>query len=65
MHGTHGLRRQETLDYLETMLAQLRTMAQAERCDMLAYLIEMAYLEAGDAARRERPAQHAGKSRSV
>ncbi len=48
-------RRTDTLDYLQSMLGQLRTMAEAERCDMLAYLIEMAYLEAGDIIRGERP----------
>jgi hypothetical protein len=37
------------------MLGQLRTMAEAERCDMLAYLIEMAYIEASDIIRGERP----------
>lgn len=41
-------RRNEKLDYMHSMLAQLRTMANSERCDMLAYLIEMAYLEADD-----------------
>ena len=63
MHGTHGRRRIETLDYIEAMLAQLRSMAQAERFDMLAYLIEMAYLEAGDAARRERPLAVSGRNK--
>ena len=48
-------RRTETLDYLQTMLGQLRTMAQGERYDMLAYLIEMAYVEASDIIRGERP----------
>ncbi|MBX3567218.1 MAG: hypothetical protein KF914_04125 [Rhizobiaceae bacterium] len=57
MQTTYGRRRTETLDYLQSMLGQLRTMAQAERCDMLAYLIEMAYLEAGDIIRGERPMQ--------
>jgi len=47
-------RRAEALDYLQSMLAQLRAMAAAERCDMLAYLIEMAYLEATDVARKDR-----------
>jgi len=37
------------------MLGQLRTMAEAERADMLVYLIEMAYLEASDIMRGERP----------
>ena len=48
-------RRTETLDYMQSMLRQLRTMAEAERCDMLAYLIEMAYLEVSDIVRGERP----------
>jgi hypothetical protein len=48
--------RAETLDYIQSMLGQLRTMAQSERCDMLAYLIEMAYLEAGEAASGARAA---------
>jgi len=48
-------RRTDTLDYIQAMLGQLRTMAEAERCDMLAYLIEMAYVETGDIIRGERP----------
>ena len=32
-------------------------MADAERCDMLTYLIEMAYVEASDIIRGERPAR--------
>jgi hypothetical protein len=42
---------------MQSMLGQLRTMAEAERCDMLAYLIEMAYVEASDIIRGERPAR--------
>jgi hypothetical protein len=45
------------------MLGQLRTMAEAERCDMLAYLIEMAYIEAGDIIRGERPFRIQGSGR--
>lgn len=48
-------RRTETLDYMQSMLGQLRTMAEAERCDMLAYLIEMSYVEVSDIIRGERP----------
>ena len=55
MHAQPGKKRNETLDYIQSMLAQLRSMADAERCDMLAYLIEMAYLEASDILRGERP----------
>ncbi len=50
-------RRTESLDYLQAMLGQLRTMAEAERCDMLAYLIEMAYVEASDIIRGDRPSR--------
>jgi len=55
MRPYHNPRRTNTLDYVQTMLGQLRTMAEAERCDMLAYLIEMAYVEASDIIRGERP----------
>ena len=48
-------RRTETLDFIQGMLGQLRTMAQGERYDILAYLIEMAYVEASDIIRGERP----------
>ena len=37
------------------MLRELREIAEAERCDMLVYLIEMAYVEASDIIRGERP----------
>lgn len=50
-------RRTDTLDYMQTMLGQLRVMAEAERCDMLAYLIEMAYVETSDIIRGDRPAR--------
>jgi hypothetical protein len=53
--GYISRRRAETLDYLRSMLGQLRTMAEAERADMLAYLIEMAYVEVSDIIRGERP----------
>jgi len=56
-------RRTNTLDYIQAMLGQLRTMAEAERCDMLAYLIEMAYIESSDIIRGERPI-HTGDHRS-
>ena len=49
-------KRSETLDYIQAMLAQLRSMAETEDCDVLAYMIEMAYIEAGDIARGVRPA---------
>ena len=54
MPETGRRRRSETLDYMQSMLGELRTMAKAERYDMLAYLVEMAYLEASDLVRAER-----------
>ena len=45
----------ETLGYVQSMLGQLRGMVDAERCDMLVYLIDMAYVEASDILRGERP----------
>lgn len=63
MHAQPGRKHAETLDYIQSMLAQLRKMAEAERCDLLAYLIEMAYLEASNAVASERPS-HAEKKRN-
>ncbi|RUM99430.1 hypothetical protein EET67_00485 [Pseudaminobacter arsenicus] len=57
MRQVFTTRRTDSLDYMQSMLGQLRTMAEAERCDMLAYLIEMAYVEASDIVRGERPSR--------
>ena len=38
---------------MQSMLGELRTMAKAERYHILAYLVEIAYLEASDLARAE------------
>lgn len=54
-HHHVSRRSAETLEYVRSMLGQLRTMAEAERADMLAYLIEMAYVEASDIMRGDRP----------
>ncbi|MBK8456779.1 MAG: hypothetical protein IPL47_06455 [Phyllobacteriaceae bacterium] len=48
-------RRADSLEFIQSMLGQMRTMAQAERCDALAYFIEMAYVEASDIIRGDRP----------
>ena len=57
MRHNDNRKRTETLEYMQSMLGQLRVMAENERCDMLAYLIEMAFLEAGEVARGERPSR--------
>lgn len=56
-------RRTDTLEYVQQMLGELRAMAEAERCDMLAYLIEMAYIEASDIIRGQRPSRVHGEQR--
>jgi hypothetical protein len=38
----------ETIAFIRQMLGELRVMAEQQRCFMLCYLIEMAYVEAGD-----------------
>ena len=48
-------RRMESLQFIQSMLGQLRQMAEAERCDMLSYLIEMSYVECSDIVRGDRP----------
>ena len=47
--------RSNSLDYLQAMLREMRSIGQAERCDILAYMIEMAYIECSDVIRGERP----------
>ncbi len=39
---------EENVAYIRQMLGELRTVANNEGADMLRYLIEMAYVEAGD-----------------
>jgi len=49
----HGGERRETLHYIKEMLEQLGAMARAEKCETLAYFIEMACIEADDIARTD------------
>lgn len=46
-------RRKERLEYVHSMLGELRKMADAEQHRMLAYFIDMAYVEAGDRLRAQ------------
>ena len=48
-------RRLESIAYIQQMLGELRTLSEIERCNMLTYLIEMAYVEAGEIRRGQRP----------
>ena len=64
MQPQPGRKRSEALDYIQSMLGQLRSMADKERYDMLAYLIEMAYVEASDIVRGEKPSRIAEQKRN-
>lgn len=50
----------QTLDYIQSMLLSCRDLAAGNRHSMLAYLIEMAYVEASDLLRRMNDAKKAG-----
>jgi len=56
---THGpldkARTEQNIAYIRQMLAELRGVAASENADMLCYLIEMAYIEAGDVLAGNRP----------
>ena len=55
--------RPDTLDFLHSHINELRIMAEVNKLDLVAYLLEMAYVELGDVIRRERPfASHRNKS---
>ena len=46
-------RRADTLNFKQSMLLQLGQMAKGERCEMLAYLIDMSYVECSDLIRQD------------
>lgn len=48
-------RTEQNVAYIRQMLGELRTVAESEKADMLCYLIEMAYLEAGEVLAGQRP----------
>lgn len=52
---------EQNIHYVRQMLGELRGVAEAEKADMLSYLIEMAFMEAGDLleACRRRAAERA------
>lgn len=43
-----GSARYDNITFIRHMLAELRQVAEKEGADMLSYLLEMAYVEAGD-----------------
>lgn len=61
MAGPETLR--DTLDYMRSMLTELSGIARRQRLDMLAYLIEMASVEASDALARDSVRRKGGRNR--
>lgn len=49
--------REARLEYIHAMLSQLRVMAEADKLDMLAYLIDMARVEVTEVLRTQLPAR--------
>jgi len=60
----HDRKRADTIDYLQFMLGQLKIMADSEGFDMLAYLIDMAHLEARDLGRLDKTGGQGGAGRN-
>lgn len=65
MHTDIRQARNDRLRYIQAMLGELRTMAEMERADVLTYLIEMAYVEASDIVRGQRPLRTGGQKRDT
>ncbi|MCF3641408.1 hypothetical protein LXM94_15650 [Rhizobium sp. TRM95111] len=55
------VRSKEKIAYIRQMLGELRLVADGEGAEMLRYLIEMAYVEAGDIQDGLRPLSVRGK----
>jgi hypothetical protein len=53
--SSSNVEREAILDYIHAMLGQLRGMAEAEKLDMLAYLIDMARVEVAEVLRSQLP----------
>jgi len=53
---------EQNIAYIRQMLGELRGVAEGENADMLCYLIEMAYLEAGEVLEGRRPLTVIGNS---
>jgi hypothetical protein len=55
--------KEQNIAYIRQMLGELGIVARNENADMLCYLIEMAYLEAGDILSGARPVRLVEKPR--
>ncbi|BCH54043.1 hypothetical protein GOZ89_05935 [Agrobacterium vitis] len=64
--GAAELHSRESIAYVRQMLGELRLVAEKEGAQMLCYLIEMAFEEAGDLQRRHKvPRMISNAKRSV
>ena len=54
----------ESIAYIRQMLGELQLVARHEGADMLCYLIEMAYIEAGDIQAGNRRLSNGGDKRN-
>ena len=66
MNGRRDENTRENIAYIRKMLGELRQVALGEGADMLCFLIEMVYVEAGDvqAGRRPRSFLHRERDKS-
>lgn len=55
----------ETTRYIQAMLGELRQISEAEKHDMLTYMIEMAYIECSDIVSGRRPANIATSDKAL
>ncbi|SDP76579.1 hypothetical protein SAMN05443582_109153 [Phyllobacterium sp. OV277] len=57
--------RTENIRYIQQMLGELRSMAKLNDLDMLAYLIEIAYIESNDLMAKEANTVSSIKKRNI
>ena len=58
-------RLRDRIMYLHATIRDLKNIAESERCDTLAYLLEMAYVESGDILRGTNVRPGMGKMRKA
>lgn len=63
--GESKFSRIENIRYIQQMLGELRSMAKLNDLDMLAYLIEIAYIESNDLMAKETNTISSIKKRNI
>ncbi|MBZ9655699.1 hypothetical protein [Phyllobacterium lublinensis] len=59
------INRTENARFIQQMLGELRAMAKTNRLEMLAYLIEIAYIESSDQLRKDIGARSGVDKRNI